>query len=611
MAVGDAHAGLRGPVELNASIGDFTEIKVKSGRLSDIVTRTLVPSVCLHITLLSSIYLFKRSEGQFFAMLPFFLLALSILILHRVFKGRGEDVIVSSRQSVAIFCFLFLSAAGASTTARGRLSDNENALFVGLFLVACFGVIAFMCLKRRIEPLGMVVIVTYCVTFFIIFGKINNFFTMLALALPCLVAAALVLVLLRQKTYMLGVAFAGLVTIVLGVISRHDEGAVVVLATGLMLLVPFFMYQKNASQIGYSDLLRFLALSIAAAILCISIAEFRPSEEGTGFFIAASLFGIYTGVAWRHVATEGRPIQLAWLAILFSMSVISLDTYDIVFALCSASLLTVSLIYGNEFVRILAGACSGVGLWVVVHRLKEAVDHLFANGGENTSVSAAALYPSIGFLFSLAIALVSISLVISYYRLPPQGRPWWHGLLKKRHAATLRQIFRTVQSKLKDIPVVGWVYGVLDATHKSLRFAKGDGTSVSKYDILQITALTGATLATTYYLTPIVFNHIETIEDRIGWSRFVAVLMSWLMCGILLAVWGSFARSLFHTILALVFFSAPLLSHIFGQALFSPTPASGSYVTVMLMFWACPLFLVSLLPIRKRTPRISRLPNMN
>lgn len=137
---------------------------------------------------------------------------------------------------------------------------------------------------------------------------------------------------------------------------------------------------------------------------------------------------------------------------------------------------------------------------------------------------------------------------------------------------------------------------------KSLRFVKGDGTTVSKYDVLKIAAFVGAALATTYYLTPIVFDHTDTIEGRIGWAKFVAVLISWLICGIALAIWGHVAQSLFHTMLAFVFFSAPMLSTLVDQPLFSPTPANRSYFSVMLIFWACPVFLVSLLPKRKRSP---------
>lgn len=241
MAVGDAHAGLRGPVELNASIGDLKEIKVKSGRLRDLTTRTLMPSVGLHVCLLSSISLFERGEWQFLAMLPLFLLALCIVILHRVLNGPGEDVVVASRQATAIFGFLVLSAVAATATARGGLSDNDNTILVGLFLFACFGVIAFLCLKTRLEPLGMVVMVSYCIAFFKFFGKVDNFIAILALALPCLLIAALVVVRLRQETYMVGVAFAGLVTIVLAGFSHPEEGAAIVLVTGLMLLIPLFL----------------------------------------------------------------------------------------------------------------------------------------------------------------------------------------------------------------------------------------------------------------------------------------------------------------------------------------------------------------------------------
>lgn len=144
----------------------------------------------------------------------------------------------------------------------------------------------------------------------------------------------------------------------------------------------------------------------------MSIAAFNPREEGFIFFFAAILFGIYTAVVWGHGAIEGRPVRLAWLAILFSMSAVSLDAYDIVYVLLSVSLLAVSLRYNNEFVRVQAGAFGGVGLWLVVRRLKEAVDRLFVNGGDVTSVSTIASSPSLGFLFGLAVALVGISLVI-------------------------------------------------------------------------------------------------------------------------------------------------------------------------------------------------------
>lgn len=59
----------------------------------------------------------------------------------------------------------------------------------------------------------------------------------------------------------------------------------------------------------------------------------------------------------------------------------------------------------------------------------------------------------------MSFALLAL-LLNAYWQRSPAKLAWWRGLVKRRHAVILRSIFRSIYKKLKDVPIVGWVWGL-------------------------------------------------------------------------------------------------------------------------------------------------------
>ncbi|MEL7091438.1 MAG: hypothetical protein AAFN94_06860 [Pseudomonadota bacterium] len=582
------------------------DLGVSAPRMERFLTRTFVPTVGLHLSLLAAIFLFATSQLDFDGLLWLFLFAFCVVALRTFVLGLSTDPIAASRQTTALFVlgFLVLMSSGI------RLPDD---LIPGLplpvaLLALGYALVAGVAFRVRIQALSIVVIASYSLILAYAFSNGLTFFPLAGLFFWCTVIGGLCLKMRGELSYLIGFVVAGLIVVVLSVTENDLATSAEVLAGfGAIVVVAFVAYELFTHQSTYSDLVRFIGQGVIVALLLFVTGTIF---DDSAFMVTAMLFGAYTAASWSALGPNGRETRMLWCIIIATVAVLSDTNAEGIpaFAICAGGLfvaVVMSAYADNRFARIMAILLAALFVTLLVSFVFNETENLTAEmraviDGDST-VPAGALIADAHWNFVFAVALLATPIVIAVMPPVSKGTAWWRGLIRPRFVVLIRNVYRAMSKRIQSAPLVGWIIGLIGTAWKAVGYLKSRG-SIALQDLLGVACLfVGASLMQGWLDVWWVFEALRFSAPDDTASADAAALdamvVAWVTWGFVAAAFSYFSRELLYRFVAFALFVTPSVLH--GSTLSLNDILSGDAQFLrMVVFSALAIYLTSLVPVR-------------
>jgi len=580
---------MAGAIALVKKIPEAKDMKIKARKLNETLTRTLFPALALHVALTFSLILRHDDPALFHALRPVLVASAIFAIAEFLVRVYREQKDASPEKSVGLSVFPAIAILA--------YLEPEFAWAGGLVLFAAVAIASLFSLAGRVPPLAMVLISIYAVAAYSVFAHPGSFSEMVVFTLPALAVPTIILWRLRSYGHLIGILVAAILAFFLSVGPRESNVTLLVLFAVIILAV-LLIYEIATAKAEHSDLVRFATLgAVVCAIVGIEFSAFDFAPAPT-FGIAAAIFCVYSAIAWLRGARTGYCAHASWVIILTTTSLASTIHEQGVFLAAAVLLFGVSLLLKNEFARMLSGLAATAGMWMAVNDLAARSRALVTalDPRQQYSSTIERLFSDFPAFYAWVIAPAIAGVIISQFKRPEPGLAWWRGLVSPRRAVVVRQLLRFISKKLKDAPIVGGLYGLVETAVTYMKYAKSDGTNINKYDVLQLGAFAVIAVATAYFLRPYFILNLREASIQEHAAFLLSTIAGWVVCGIALAIWGNLKSSLLHSFAAFAFFCVPAATELSGAKTGNPLSPNEAQWIIVVLLWAFPVFLIGLLP---------------
>lgn len=607
------NVNVRGAVQsVSKAVPNTSDMKLKVGRLDKILTQTLLPSFALHTTLMSSIYLFCNNPDVFAELFPIFLTCFLVMGVRLLKSGHTIGMLESSRRLNALFGFFALAILSWMVSNNMNMTTFFHGhVFAGV-IVIMYLFVCVSCVAEKIQTLSLVVIGVYSQLFFQVFYESSEFWEVAALSIALFSLGFSVILKKGDRQYLIGFVMGFLIVVSFEYDSGFRDQIQMLVGFTSVAIIALFIYQIEVGTTRQSEFVRFVAEGAGVVFLLVTVSAvmdatnlFASQKGWLKPLISAFMLVIYTLALCFKRGNSGVMINLLWITMLLGFSVFAYFDHTPSISIATGILLIslmLSIVFDSQFVRMLTILCS-VPLLIWSYMDIEEVAKNLVNQTANHEDGEIGIVTQFDFLTLVEPSLLLIGVLgstglVSGLRRPGRGLAWWKGIMNPRNAVVIRNSLTSLQKVLKNLPIVGWIWGAFLATVDFLRFINGKKNPLRVFDVLSIFIYVIAALGTVSFATALLANWLVQPDENEPYrlSVFVATLFAWVTWGAILIVIGRLRSRTLYSLIGVLFLMVPAVIQARFSTILPPNLAGLTGWLIFILMFSAPIYLGSLLP---------------
>ena len=482
---------------------------VGAAKLDGFLNGALFPFLGLHGTVIGVLILGVEAPTLFARLSPLFLAPAAAVGLVAWLRSRRPTGPGPSQAPTGAFCLLLIAFYGLpSALDEAGWSHVAYWARAEILIVVAYWLLLTRAASGGVPTVELVFPSFYVALFALILWEDAPLGVSAVVYVACFVPGMLVLWNLKRMQHAVGLLLGGAVLLI-GELERQDAGEAGAIGLVVLFIVAFFIYELFVGAARHSNLRHFLSQGIGVLLILVAVTLLLDGllADRAVAWAAAGVVAAYSVAMALFRGQAGVPTRFAWVAIALLLPVwygADPDWYGgFAFWGPMAASLALVLALGsgaravrNGFVLNLARGLALILCAVVyahaasiedqaVSPLEDRIAALVeADEAEDDAGGDAGWLPRdarededpVTTLVMQATAplgrplLGAVVLLLLAYAVGtqaasetavPRAIPWWHGLVRARHAAIARRSARAVYGPARSAPVIGNVLSFL------------------------------------------------------------------------------------------------------------------------------------------------------